>query len=250
MYSIKEVKERIRKPTRDNLFTELFLRKVSFPVTYFFVHTPLTANQITILGIITSVIASYLLSTGRYSGALIGSFLCFFAYIFDCVDGEMARFKKLSSETGSFLDDVSYLFIEFLPIIGITFGVYNNNPSILVFAAGFLALFSIMFQRIMIYRRYQTLSEFLLKGKKSKYPRHDSNATGKRSKLSYVKSALELIFTLRGYIAIMIILAILDMMEVFLYFYAIAYFSYLLFHLWYQHNYGFEKFLHRSLPKE
>ncbi len=67
--------------------------------------TPLTPNQVTILGALVFVgcVAALVLLPG-WGGFLIAAAILELAYIFDCADGQLARIKGMTSEIGAYFD--------------------------------------------------------------------------------------------------------------------------------------------------
>lgn len=77
--------------------------------------TPLTPNQVTILGVLVFVVmaAPALLLAGPM-GFLLTALVVELAYIFDCADGQLARLKKMTSEVGAYFD---FLIDEFKALL-------------------------------------------------------------------------------------------------------------------------------------
>lgn len=70
-----------------------------------FKRTPLTPNQVTFLGFLVFILAMIpMLHHPNTFGFLISVLLIELAYVFDCVDGQLARIKKMTSEAGAYLD--------------------------------------------------------------------------------------------------------------------------------------------------
>jgi phosphatidylglycerophosphate synthase len=67
--------------------------------------TPITPNQVTLLSLLTSLIgmATLLLCPG-WVGLLSAALVLHLAFVLDCVDGQLARIKGLSSPVGAYLD--------------------------------------------------------------------------------------------------------------------------------------------------
>ena len=67
--------------------------------------TPLTPNQVTILGVFVFMgcVASLILLRD-WTGFLISAAILELAYLFDCADGQLARLKKMTSEAGAYFD--------------------------------------------------------------------------------------------------------------------------------------------------
>ena len=96
------------KLARDNRFWYIWFRKISIYITWFFLHTKITANQVTIISVIMALVATVLLAFPQPWIALCGM-LCFIIYHFlDKVDGELARYYQKFSITGVYLDELGH----------------------------------------------------------------------------------------------------------------------------------------------
>lgn len=67
--------------------------------------TPVTPNQVTILGVFVFLgcVATLILWRDWY-GLLVSAAILELAYFFDCADGQLARLKKMTSEVGAYFD--------------------------------------------------------------------------------------------------------------------------------------------------
>ncbi|MBU1706410.1 CDP-alcohol phosphatidyltransferase family protein, partial [bacterium] len=110
MESIKELRKKIAKSEVDwhTPRHDVIVRRISIYFTWLLLHTPLSANQVTVLQIIVGVIGSLLLIPPNYGWNLLGILLLQFGYVLDCCDGEVARYRKQSSVGGVFLDLIGH----------------------------------------------------------------------------------------------------------------------------------------------
>jgi phosphatidylglycerophosphate synthase len=75
------------------------------PLTLIVVNrTSITPNAITVTSILFRVITALAFLTVTREGYIIGAIAYFLAYLLDCMDGAVARLRKMSSEFGRFLD--------------------------------------------------------------------------------------------------------------------------------------------------
>ena len=86
--------------------TTLFplIRHMSKPISKVLVSTSLTPNQITTMSLILGIMGSFLFLSSKSEYRILGSLLFLISYIFDNCDGEVARFKNLTSNFGEKLD--------------------------------------------------------------------------------------------------------------------------------------------------
>jgi len=137
-----EFKKKIEKSQvghKADLYGKLLIWKISAPITYLLVRTPVTANQITVFQEILGVIGAFLLIFKNVKINILGILLLQVGFIFDCVDGEVARYKNQSSVRGVYLDLIGHQFVipMFLFFIGV--GVYQRLGHLDAIIASFFA---------------------------------------------------------------------------------------------------------------
>ena len=120
-------------------------RRVSIYFTKLCLKIGISANQASIIGLILVITggAFFTFSDPRYW--FIGALLCYGFRVFDCVDGEIARYNKSASIGGRHLDGSIGLFTEPYMLACMTFGIYNSLYNITAFMFGFLAVIATAF---------------------------------------------------------------------------------------------------------
>lgn len=105
------------------------VRKLSYIVTIPFLKLNVSAFQVSILSILCSVLAAVFIASPNRFLTIIGVILVPIWHLLDCVDGNIARYKKTSSFYGEAVDAISgYYMYAFLPIaLGIA--SYNVDSS-------------------------------------------------------------------------------------------------------------------------
>jgi phosphatidylglycerophosphate synthase len=93
---------------------DLYLRKISPYLTRILLKTPLTANGVTYLMILTGISISAALLIPGYKGILLALFFSQLQMLWDCCDGEIARWRNTQSPKGVFLDRVGHYLTESL----------------------------------------------------------------------------------------------------------------------------------------
>ena len=136
--SLKEIRMNALKEDND-LFSYPF-RYVSTIITSILIKTEITPIQVTIFHIFLGIISAFLFSIGLYTYTIIASALLIFVFILDCVDGEIARYKKNGSELGIWLDHVSDYIILFMIIASITLGTFKANSESITLSLGLISL--------------------------------------------------------------------------------------------------------------
>jgi phosphatidylglycerophosphate synthase len=99
MYSLKNIEETFKERSWWAIIASLFPAKY---ITYYIAnHTNITPNQITLISFIFAIFSGISFFFGFF---IMGAFLYQVSYIFDIVDGSLARVQKKSSQYGAFLD--------------------------------------------------------------------------------------------------------------------------------------------------
>ena len=80
------------------------IRQCSQPCSAILVNLPITPNQITTASLLLGVTGSIFFISSNFESQLIGSFIFFLSYILDNCDGEVARYKNLTSSFGEEFD--------------------------------------------------------------------------------------------------------------------------------------------------
>lgn len=116
-----------KKNSRSSLWVQLWVRKASFPVTYLFINTGWSANMVSVLSWIIIIIAAVCLSINNFWWMLIGVILTNFWLVLDCVDGNIARVKKVKSFMGDFYDAVAGYGPFSFTTLAIGIAAYNTS---------------------------------------------------------------------------------------------------------------------------
>lgn len=112
-----------------HLWLYLILRRPSFYLTWIFLKMGISANQTTFLSAIVGLIGCVFLGFGDYWIKIGGVVLMNFCFILDCVDGNIARYRKLFSPFGEFIDAlVGYVITAFL-FMSLGVGVFFDPDS-------------------------------------------------------------------------------------------------------------------------
>lgn len=143
MESFLEFKKIIQKSQlnyQSPWYARKVIRKLTPFITRVLVRTPITANQVTLFQLCLGLTGLYFLYDKSPFLALFGAVLLNIAYLFDCVDGEIARYKKSQSINGMFLDFVNHEII--IPFIYpcFAFHYFFLTGSIFYFGLGLIIL--------------------------------------------------------------------------------------------------------------
>jgi hypothetical protein len=90
---------------RDYPFTVLLTDPLAVPISNFLAKKRwLTPNQVTIVALILGLSVGVLFATGVRWGLIAGGIAFYLAFVFDCVDGKLARATGITSAKGQALD--------------------------------------------------------------------------------------------------------------------------------------------------
>lgn len=139
MESISELKIICQDRGEDSgwYFNRLF--PISIRITRILLHTPVTADQITAFFMLIGLFSCLLFGFGNIYLNLIGILLWHVMNVFDCVDGEIARYRKVSSLTARHWDYMIHFIVQPLMFMGMSFGAYKFYGQIYYLFWGFLA---------------------------------------------------------------------------------------------------------------
>lgn len=143
--TLKKIKEVCQKPG----FHDCLFRKVSFYVSIPILKTNLTPTHITLVWAILAIVSGFFFYSGNYWWSLIGAVVASIGFMFDHLDGNIARYKKIFSDRGYFLDEIgSYLGIP-LMLIMIGFGGYNKTGNILWLYLSIITMYGFIMRELM-----------------------------------------------------------------------------------------------------
>jgi hypothetical protein len=96
---------RLTRKKNDLLFNVYVMRPIAAFVVGIVARTPFTPNQFTILNLFIFIVAAaWLVAAPTWAGGLVAIAILEVSYCFDCVDGMLARFKKVASKEGHHFD--------------------------------------------------------------------------------------------------------------------------------------------------
>lgn len=156
MESIKELREMLQK---EKVAPEGWQRPLGyyalqrFPsiyITRLFLATPIKPNHVTVFGFFIGLVGCAFVLQWTWYLKLIGIGFLYVNVLLDKIDGELARYKKIYSLKGIYLDYTNHLLIPPLFFLALAIGISPFsliNPQILL-GAGILAAFSMMILRV------------------------------------------------------------------------------------------------------
>lgn len=152
-------------------YNKHYVSKVSVPVTWLLVHTPITPNQVSIIEFFLVILSALFLFSGKPWNILIALLILQLANLLDCVDGEIARYKKKTSLTGAHLEAIFDQLLTYFIFFPLAFGIFLQTGSKAILIVGFLcATFA---KSIIMPAIYQTVIIHRLRGRA--YPKQKGN---------------------------------------------------------------------------
>ncbi|MCW5254736.1 MULTISPECIES: CDP-alcohol phosphatidyltransferase family protein [unclassified Streptomyces] len=97
----------------------LYMREVSLRIDRYLVNTRITPNQLTYLMTVCGVLAAPALLVPGIPGAVLGVVAVQLYLLLDCVDGEIARWRKQYSLAGVYLDRVGAYLTDAAVLVGL-----------------------------------------------------------------------------------------------------------------------------------
>jgi len=114
----------------------------------------LTPNLITIFSFITALFSAVLILIGGQINFYIAAGLINVSHIFDCMDGQMARYRENSSRAGSYFDKIADMIKIFIWFSAISYAAFLQTHSIIPI---YLAFIGVSFYSLRSYIKYVTI---------------------------------------------------------------------------------------------
>jgi phosphatidylglycerophosphate synthase len=111
----------------------------------------LTPNLITLFSFVTAVIAALFIISGGAVNFVIAAILIHLSHVLDCMDGQMARFRKTPSLAGSFFDKMTDQIQVSIWFGSVGYAAYIQSQSVLPV---FLAFVGVSFYFLRGYVKY------------------------------------------------------------------------------------------------
>lgn len=129
-------KEKVKSDLFAHLWIYLVLRPISFILTPLFINLGFSANIVTAFGLILILCGLVFIILGAIASInfVIGAIIANIWLLFDCIDGNIARFKKQDSKFGRLFDHtVGMIFFAFFPLC-LGLGLCLSSPEHSMFA--------------------------------------------------------------------------------------------------------------------
>lgn len=108
-------------------------RLPSFYLTWIFLRLNMSANQATSISVIVGLASCAFLALGSYGTKLAGAIMATLFLTLDCVDGNIARYRKSFSPFGEYVDALAGYVVTAFLYMSLGVGVFTNpNSSLLL----------------------------------------------------------------------------------------------------------------------
>lgn len=121
----KKLDQWLVKPT-DGVFARMN-RRVSIPISRQLIKFPITPNMVSLFTLTLSLAGGVFFAAGGYWNFLIGAMLAVLTSILDGCDGEVARLKLQASDFGCWVDSICDYLYYIVTFAGITIGLVRST---------------------------------------------------------------------------------------------------------------------------
>jgi phosphatidylglycerophosphate synthase len=127
----------------------VIVRKVSIRITWLLLHTPMSANAVTLLGIGAGIAGALLLAWSDFWPLVAGLVLLQLSFVVDYSDGEVARYRArergvATDAGGAFLDWIGHYYVPAVAIGALAFGAFLENEHEWLLPAALIAILSVL----------------------------------------------------------------------------------------------------------
>ncbi len=109
----------------DGFFTTFFVSPLSKYAARWCARLGLHPNHVTVFSMLLGLVAAGLFATGERPGLIAGGIVAYFAFFFDCVDGQLARYARKFSKLGAWLDSILDRSKEYAIFAGLALGAQH-----------------------------------------------------------------------------------------------------------------------------
>ncbi len=108
------------------------VRRISIRLTWLLLHTPLSANQVTVGAILVGIAGGLLLAWNDFWPLVVGLVLLQLSFVLDYSDGEIARYQALergnpTDPGGAYLDWIGHYYVPATMTAGLAYGAFSAD---------------------------------------------------------------------------------------------------------------------------
>lgn len=225
-YSLPKIVQSLpkKKNSKSSLWVKLIVRRLSFLFTFLFINIGFSAWMVSILSVFVAVAGCVCLCINTVITRIIGVCLIELWLVLDCVDGNIARVKKTSSEMGEFIDALSGYFVTAFVYFAIGVAAYNtttlmNEYNYYVLLAGSVSSIAGLLTRL-IHQKYTYTLMVLNKDDDSKKQMLPEEEVQNKHSLQFIRSRLDKEIGISGlFMPLLIVACIFNFYEILTLFY-------------------------------
>ncbi len=140
------------KTKDDEWWSSFVTAPLAIALNYFVVDIKwLTPNKITLISFLTAIVSALFIILGGAQNFIIAAVLIHLSHVFDCMDGQMARYRNTTSQLGGYYDKLTDQIQVILWFGAIGYAAYNQSHNVLPI---FLTLIGIAFYSLRGYLKY------------------------------------------------------------------------------------------------
>lgn len=111
----------------DGFIDRVFNRPCGRPLSKLLIHTPVSPNTISVISILTGVVAALCFAQGQWGMAVLGGILFQLSAVIDCIDGDIARVLFKESRWGKWLDLAGDQIVHVSVFAGVAWGLVQSG---------------------------------------------------------------------------------------------------------------------------
>jgi len=159
---LNQICQKSRYKEVGNWMARHVVRDAALPVTWLLLHTPITANQVTLISLLVGVFGIVTLAFFPAWCFLLGAVGLQVWYLLDHVDGQIARYRKAVSLSGRFFDFMTHHLIHGCLFFSLGVYAFRLTGSLVFILWGFVASMGILVFNLVHDTKYKTFFERLM----------------------------------------------------------------------------------------
>ena len=125
------------------------IRKLSIQITWLLLHTRMSANTVTIGGILIGVAGALMLASNHFWVLVAGLALLQLSFVVDFSDGEITRYRAQvegtpTSAGGAYLDWIGHYYVPAIAIGAVAYGAYTQSGHDWLLLAAVVAILNVV----------------------------------------------------------------------------------------------------------
>ncbi len=125
------------------------VRKLSIRITWLLLHTRMSANAVTVAGILAGVAGAVMLASNQFWVLVGGLVLLQLSFVVDYSDGEVARYRAhqegvQTNAGGAYLDWIGHYYVPAIAIAALAWGAFRESGHDWLMAAALVAILSVV----------------------------------------------------------------------------------------------------------